>query len=495
MGDTINLPYYQTANRTFGDFADVDGSKANTAVAQQRTLLFGQMLPGSLADTSKGPILVTSLGQVGLLTGVGSMIYEMVRQYLASDSFGELWIFPIPDPTGAVAANGAIGFTGQATAQGIISLYIGGVLVASPVIAGESLQTSVVRLAGVANALPDLPVVLGATATPGQLAVVAKHAGLLGNDIDIRMNYQGPLGGEVTPPGLTVAIVPMSTGAGAPTFTAALPLLGDVTYDFIGLPYTDAATLTAFDQFFNFANGRWSWQQMLYGGYFTAYRGTPGQLASFGNSRNGPNGSCLGFYDMPAPSWVVTAEYTAQCAYSLRTDPNKPLQNVVLNLQAPPRSSAFVRSNRNTLLYDGISTYTVNRAGQVILERAVTFYQTNTAGAADNSYLDVETMYGVPFLIRSWQQEMLRLFPRSKLFQDGNPIPAGAMATSAAGIRVATIAWYRAQCAAGNAQNPDQFAAAVLAQNSGNGLVKALLPFIIPNQLRAIAGLVQFTKP
>ena len=90
---------------------------------------------------------------------------------------------------------------------------------------------------------------------------------------------------------------------------------------------------------------------------------------------------------------------------------------------------------------------------------------------------------------------MQRLFPRSKLFIDGTPIPAGAMATSAQLIRIATTAWYRNECLNGNAQNPDGFAAAILSQNAGNGLVKTLLPFILPNQLRAIAGLAQFTKP
>jgi phage tail sheath gpL-like len=180
---------------------------------------------------------------------------------------------------------------------------------------------------------------------------------------------------------------------------------------------------------------------------------------------------------------------------SLRNDPNTPLQNIVLNFRAPPFTSSFVRSVRNTMLYDGISTYTVNRAGQVVLERAVTMYQINTAGAPDTSYLDVETMYGTMLLIRAWQAEMERLFPRAKLFQDGNAIPAGSNVTTAAQIRLSTIAWYRNEAAAGNAQDPDIFAAAVIAQNAGNGLVSELLPFLLPQQLRQIAAVVQFTKP
>jgi phage tail sheath gpL-like len=353
--------------------------------------------------------------------------------------------------------------------------------------------TIATRCASLINANTDVPV--SATAVAGVVTVTSDHKGLLLNDIDIRLNYLGPLGGEFPVSGLTVTPTVMVGGSGTPVLSTLLANLGEVTYDFIGHPFADTASLSAFDSFFNFSTGRWSWQSMLYGGYFTAIRGTPGTLVTFGQSRNGPNGSCLGFFDSPDPCWKVAADYCANCAVSLRADPNTPLQNIILNFKAPPPTSSFVRSVRNTLLYDGISTYTVNRAGQVVLERAITFYQLNTAGAPDTAYLDVETLFGTALLIRDWQVEMERLFPRAKLFEDGNAIPAGSNVTTAAQIRLATIAWYRNEAAAGNAQNPDQFASEVLAQNAGNGLVSELLPFILPQQLRQIAGVVQFTKP
>ena len=494
MSDTINFPYYPSSNRVPGTYADVDPSKANTAQVNPRTILVGQMLAGGLA-VANTPVLVESLGQVGLLTGVGSMLYEMVKQYLSSDTYGELWILPVADPTGA-AATGTLTLTGSGFSTGILSLDIGGIYLPVPVMIGDTLTTIAARLVALVAATPDCPVTAANAA--GVVTFTAKQVGLLGNDIDIRLNYLGPLGGQASVTGLGTAIVAMSGGTGTispSTWTAAQAALTDAQYDFVCMPYTDTASLSAWDTFFNFATGRWSWVQMIYGGYFTAQRGTPGTLQTFGLSRNSPFGSCLGFYDCPAPSWIVATEFTAQCASSLRVDPNRPLQDIVLNLPAPPATSAIIRSNRNTLLYSGISTYTINRAGQMILERACTFYQLNTAGSPDNSMLDVETMYGTALLIRDWKQEMQRLFPRSKLFIDGTPIPAGAAATSAQQIRIATIAWYRRECANLNGQDPDGFAAATLEQNAGGGLVKALLPFILPNQLRAIAGLVQFTKP
>ena len=490
MPNTISFPFYPASNRTYGVFADVDGSRANTAQAQQRALLIAQMLAGEAPPSV--PVLVESLTQAARLFGQASMLYQMIQQYYAADSFGELWAAGLPDPAGA-AASGRVQFSGGSIGAGVVALYVGGRPYPVAVAAGDTILDIAARAAALVNA--DKGGMATATAAVGVVTLTARHAGLLGNDIDIRTNYLGTLGGEANVGGLTVAVTPMTGGAGVQSLASVLANCGDTTYDFVGVPYTDTASLNALDAFFNFAAGRWSWQSMLYGGYFTAARGTPGVLAALGQSRNGPNGSILGVYDTPDPVWVVAADYCARCAVSLRNDPNIPLQNIVMGWKAPPRASGIVRSLRNTLLYDGISTYTVNRAGQVVLERAITAYQLNPAGIADNAFLDVETMYGTAKLIRDWQAEMIRLYPRHKLFEDGNPIPAGNDAVTARLIRIATIAWYRRECEAGNAQNPDDFARKVLAQNAGNGLVSELLPWILPNQLRQIAGKVQFIKP
>jgi phage tail sheath gpL-like len=50
-----------------------------------------------------------------------------------------------------------------------------------------------------------------------------------------------------------VAIIAMANGATDPDITAALANLGDTTYDYIVMPYTDAANLTAAANFMNAA--------------------------------------------------------------------------------------------------------------------------------------------------------------------------------------------------------------------------------------------------
>lgn len=489
----IALPYYSITNRTFGVFADIDGSKANTALFQQRAVLVGQMLPTGLASAGT-PYLVQSLSQIAALTGLGSMIYQMVEKYFSQDTFGELWILPLADPVGTTAV-GTLTLAGTATGTGTLSDYFGGKLVTTPVLVGDTDAALAAKMATYMALNDDLPVsysVAGAVVT-----LTARHAGLLGNDITLLKNYLGAAGGEADVPGITQTFVAMSGGAGVPSALAtALTSLAEKTFDFIGLPYTDTASIGAMDAYMNESVGRWSWQQMLFGGYFTAMRGTVGVLAAEGATLNGKHGSGLMVLPAePEPIWIHVADYTANCAVSLRNDPGLPLQNIVLGTMAPPVSQRVSRSLRNTLLYDGISTKTINDSGQNVLERAITFYQTNAAGAADNSFLDVETNYGLAFLIRSWQDRMLTLFPRKKLVKDGTTISAGSNMVTPSTIKFATIAWYREQCDAGYAQDPDGFAKAISAENAGNGLVRELLPFILVNQLRQIAALVQFTKP
>jgi phage tail sheath gpL-like len=73
------------------------------------------------------------------------------------------------------------------------------------------------------------------------------------------------------------------------------------------------------------------------------------------------------------------AALAAQTAISVRADQAQPIRDVFLaDVLAPPVSSRFSLSQRNTLLFDGISTFNVDNAGNVILEKLITTYQFNT---------------------------------------------------------------------------------------------------------------------
>jgi phage tail sheath gpL-like len=326
------------------------------------------------------------------------------------------------------------------------------------------------------------------------LTLTARNKGEAGNDIDLRMNYLGNAGGEHTPAGVTVTIASMAGGTANPDIGAGLANLSDQTYDFIVTPYTDTANLDQLKQFLDDAQGRWSWEQMLYGGAFSAFRGTLGECTAFGTARNDQHMSIMAFADSPDPAWIWAAQTGAFAASSLRADPGLPLQYITTYLKAPPVPSRWTIGERNTLLYDGMSTFRVGDDGAVIIERMCTTYQKNAAGADDDSYLDVETLYGLAFVARDLANYLLTRYARKKLVSDTTPILAGSNCVSARMIRASVIAEYIALEQAGIVQNSAIFKKNVIAEDAGRGLVKILAPVDLVNQLRQIAILLQFRK-
>jgi phage tail sheath gpL-like len=507
IAGNIDFAVYPSSNRDPGSFAEVNNSQANTGQANQRALILGQMTSGGTA-TANNPEISSGLGDAQGKYGLNSIAAQMVQFYRLSDLFGELWVLPLNDDPSADAASGTITPTGPATGAGNIFLYIAASPINPRLAVPVSVAMTVVQIgaaiAAAINAVPTSPVTAVASGSTGVVTVTAVNKGVLGNGIDMRLNYLGAVAGEVLPPGVGITLTGASGGTGTllaggsvnPSLTAGLAnLSGDQTYDFIVCPYADTASLNAIQAFLNDTAGRWSWQQELFGGAWTAFRGTLGGLAALGNARNDQHTQAIGIYDSPSPDYLWATDVTANSAVSLRANPAVPLQELPLNVFAPPIPSRFISGERNTMLYDGVSTFYVDDSGTVRISRMCTTYQKNAAGAPDNSYLDTETLYTLQFLIRDLRTFITSQFPRKILVVDGTPIPFGSAMVTSKIILGGVNGRYQSYCDAGLAQNAAQFVQQSQAQNAGGGLVKLLLPIQVADQLRQTAMLIQFTKP
>ncbi len=154
--------------------------------------------------------------------------------------------------------------------------------------------------------------------------------------------------------------------------------------------------------------------------------------------------SLLGFNDSPTPNWVIAADLTAAVAVSARADPALPLQTVTLaTMQAPPLKSRFQLTDRNTLLYDGISTFTVADDGTVAIENLITTYQKNSFGDPDDSYLEVETMNTLMAVLRRLRSIVTSKYARKKLAADGTRVLPGTNVVTPSMIRADVIAEYQ----------------------------------------------------
>ena len=474
-------------------YAEVNNSQANTGQVTSRAIVIGQMLSSATAAAN---VPVISGGPTNAIAqyGAGSMLAAMVAAYRAADPFGELWELPLSDNGAGTVATGTLTITAVPTVNGTFNLYIGGTLVQVAVTTAMTTVTQVAAaIVAACTATPNLPV--SAANAAGVITFTSLHKGLSQNDIDIRVNYRGTAGGEFTPAGLTYTLAAMSGGTANPTLTTALGNLGTKRYDVIINPYTDSTSLAAVTAYLNDSTGTWSCNDQLYGHAWTALRGTFANLVTAGNAMNDQHTSILGFYDSPTTCWQIAADFAATAAVSLLADPALPLHTLALSTMLnPPIASRFTPTMRNTLLYDGISTFTVDDAGVIRLEGTITTYQKNAFGQLDNSYLQINTMYNLASVLTQLNIAITSNFSQVKLAADGTKFADGSNIVTPSTIKAFLIAQYQEMEYNGQVQNSAAFAQGLIVQQNAQNpnRVDVLWDGILIDQLDILALLAQF---
>lgn len=480
-------------------YAEVDNAHANQFTQTNRALLIGQKLASGSA-TADVPVLCSTEDQAKALAGLGSPLARMMAAFRANDPFTEVWLLPLADNGSGVKATGELAITGPATAAGTLNLYIGGQRVQIAVASGDTateIGDAIVAALGANEAAAlaagsEVPVT--AANTTGTVTLTARNAGEVGNDIDLRLNYLGALGGESTPAGVSVAITAMANGATNPVLTTGLANVGDELFDYIGLSFTDTTTLAAVGTFLNDTAGRWSYAQQLYGHAFAVKADSLANLQTFGAARNDQHVTVFGIDGSPTPAYEIAAAACAQAAKSLSIDPARPLQTLpLLGVKAPAEADRFIMTERQTLLSTGVAT-TYIESGTVRIERAITTYQENAWGQPDTSYLDVTTMATLAYILRFLKSRITSKFPRHKLANDGTRFGDGQAVVTPNVIRSEIVAGYAELESLALVENREAFAANLVVERNQNdpNRVDVLYPPDLVNQLRIFAVLAQF---
>lgn len=473
-------------------YAEINASKANTAVPVQRSLILGQ-------KTSTGAGIIDSVVKVSNTddavnqAGPNSMLAQMVDDYRLNDPDGELWLGLLHDDgVAGVKATATITFNTAPTATGVFTTYIGGRRYQVKCTSTMTVTDVAAALVAVVN--KDKRSTVTATNLAGVVTLTADNAGPHGNDCPINNYWGGSDAGEFVVPGLTTTVVQFASGAGAPDLTNVLGNCGDRTFDFVVSPYTDSVSMNALQTFMNDTTGRWAWNEQLYGHVFGAVAKGLGQLVTFGDGRNNQHESMMGWNGANTPAWRLAAAYAGSAAASLRIDPALPLQTLVVQGMYPPKKeNRFQQTDRDQLLHNGISTFTVGDDGTMRIERVITTYQTNAFGQADNSYLSVETMYTLMAVVRRLKGAVTTAFARKKLAASGTRTSDPNVVTPAI-IRGFIIAEYAQMEDEGLVQGSDLFAAnLIVEQNATNpNRVDVLWPGTLIDQLNVLATLIQF---
>jgi phage tail sheath gpL-like len=475
-----------------GAWAEIVNSQAISGLAAMpsRLLVWGQVLAGGSAPVNQ-PILVPSGGSPDAMFGNGSMLSQMCKAIKAANPWTEMWAMPLQDSGAGTAAVDTITVAGAATAAGTQTFYVNGVPVQFAVTSGMTGAQAAAALQAAIAAI-TVPQPLTATVALAVVTVTAAHKGAdAGNGISLLAQLYPS---DTIVPGLTFTVAQTTAGAGNPSLTAALANLGHTWFTDWVMPYTDAASLAALD---TQMESLWGPMAMQDARAYGAVSGTVGTLSAFcgTNTLNEKLLTLMGTNAPPQPPYIWAALYGAIGAYYLGIDPARPLQTLALpGLLAPPAANRFVPTDRNTLLYDGIATYTVDDGGNVLIEREVTTYRTNAAGVADPSYLDLTTLANVAYLRYSMRARILQKYPRYKLAADGTQFDAGQAVVTPSIIANELISLFDEWQAAGLVQNADQFKQQLIVQRDPNDVntVDAMLPPNLIEQFRVFKAQIAF---
>jgi phage tail sheath gpL-like len=310
-----------------------------------------------------------------------------------------------------------------------------------------------------------------------------------GNDIDVRANYYQ---GEALPVGLAVAIVAMASGATNPDINTALAAIADDQYYTIINPWTDATSMAALEAELG---NRWGPMQQRTGHAFSGYRGTMSAASAYGAARNSPHTSVIAAKLSPTPPWVWAAAWAATVEYFGAIDPARPFQTLAIpGVLTPAEADRYTRAERDLLLRDGISTFTVGSDDTVYIERVITTYQTNAFGVDDTSFLDLETVWTVDYIRYAVRVRIALRYPRYKLANDGTNYAPGQAIVTPKAIRAELLALFKELEFAGLVENFDQYKAQLLVVRSTQdpNRINAVIPPDIINQFRVFAAAVQF---
>lgn len=408
---------------TFVEF-DNSGAIQGPVSKSYKSLIIGQMLAIGTAIALQ-EYSITSDEQAETLFGKGSMLYFMVKAWRKNNKFGALKVIPLADLEEGVKAAGSIKINGTATKAGILYLYIAGEAVKVAVASGDTPASIATATAAKITALTGLPVtaVVDGTDT-AKVNITFKHKGEVGNSIDMRVNYYE---GETLPEGLTApTIVALSSGVGNPDLEDLIAALPETQYEAIVCPYTDSANLNLLDE--EMVN-RWGPVLQATGVVYTAKAGSFGTLETFGNTKNSKSLVCFEAHEMPSPVYSVASAMAAAVMDSISKDQARPVQTVeVFGLLPAAKKDLFKLEERNLLLFDGIATHVTDEFGKIKLERVITTYKKNGAGADDPSYLDIYPIYILDYIRWDFKNTLGRKFPRHKLADDSDrPIPSNTI--------------------------------------------------------------------
>lgn len=382
------------------------------------------------------PVYAASQEAVDQLAGSKSMLRDMFRVARANAPAQEIWIQAVDDD-GLTAGTWTMTVGSVPTIGGTLTFDVAGERMTLAVAAGATAANVATAIAGAVNGYFDeltratLPVT--ATAATNVVTLTAIHKGAIMGDLDI---YLAPeVAGNIAPSLITVAAG--TAAAGNPNLSSALAALGDQAFDGVVSPFSDATNLGRYATTMSDTSGRWAWSRQSFGHVWTVMTDTLANLVTAGLTLNDRHITVLGRIAASGdatPAWAWLAGYAARqftwLSDGATGNVSRNMTGLAIERVRPPRDKSrwALYENRNTLLKSGISTWDVNAAGQVTVDKTITTMRLNALGQPDTSFRDVQSLYQVMYMIRQFRADFSYEHGQ-KALADRNPGNNAAIST------------------------------------------------------------------
>ena len=404
-----------------GVYTEVDTSQAfqGASLQRRRVLLIGQKRAGG-AQAPNVIHSVTSAFDARRRYGAGSMLSNMAEAYFATNLQNSLSVLALDAPAGATAATGSLELSGTATEAGEVKVYIGGKLEAR--VAVSEAETAAAIVTKINSALSDSRYISSAVngSNTSLLDFTSLNPGIGDNGLDVRTAYYSD---DDLPAGITATATSLSGGGGAPDASAIVTAMGEEQYHDIVLPYQDTTLIAALEAELE---ARWGWDRQNDGQLYVSTRQAFSSHVSFLGNRNSAQLTVLN-YQGPSPNYEVATELAGLVAQFAQQDPARPFTGRAFNYSLAPASDERpIRRERDEILNEGGSTFTVTPSGRMAVERLRTTRVQNSQGAQDEALSDLNAKLTISFLRFDFVQNHLRKFERHKLVDDSQRIQAGS---------------------------------------------------------------------
>lgn len=408
--------------------------------SNSRLIIFGHKTAAGIA-TANVPYPISSQNDADIYFGAGSMLRETFRIIRQNAPVQDIWAVAVPD-TGT-APVWTVTLANIANSTSTATIEIQGEQISVTATASDTPTTIAVDLAALINAYYDpltntmLPVT--ATAVGAVLTLTARHASAIMADVDIY--FPSLRGTNLLAQTGVATLVNTVAASGVPSLAAAYAALGSDPADFVVSPWADSASLAMGTTWANDVSGRWSWLSQTYGHVWACNSGNFAAQTTLGLTLNDRHETVIGRITGGAngqahPSWLWAGGICgAVCSWLSDCTNGNVSRNqtgiVVQGLKPPRDRSVWPQyAARNSLLQSGISTWTVDAAHNVCIDKIVTTYRTGSSGQPDSVFRDIQSVYQASGALQYIRAQLAQDCGQ-KAFAQTNPGSLGSIVTPA----------------------------------------------------------------